>query len=124
MPTGGFIFPEGAIIFTPSVNRNLAGRHSAQLLRLTGGEFRLAPFLSSRNRRTIDDHWEGLLMDAAQASDEQTGDEAAQKQQSEKAKAEKERATDRRVGGNRGGSPRRTIFCTNGRRRTRSGGSA
>jgi CheY-like chemotaxis protein len=48
----------------------------AGLLRLQGGEFRLAPF-TQPSRQTIDGHWEALLMEAAQSSDEQ-GDEQAE----------------------------------------------
>ena len=51
----------------------------ARLLRLTGGEFRLAPF-TQPSRHTIDGQWEGILMEAAQSSDEQAGDEAARAQ--------------------------------------------
>jgi CheY-like chemotaxis protein len=50
----------------------------ASLLRLTGGEFRLAPF-SQPARHTINDRWESLLLEAAQSSDEQTGEAAAGK---------------------------------------------
>jgi CheY-like chemotaxis protein len=48
----------------------------ARLLRLKGGEFRLAPF-TQPGRQTIDGHWEALLMEAAQSSDEQEGEAPA-----------------------------------------------
>jgi CheY-like chemotaxis protein len=92
---GRIYISEGAIIHA-ECEQEFGRKALAQLLRLAGGEFRLAPF-TQPNRRTINDHWEGLLMDAAQASDEQAGDEAAQKQQVENAIAETERATDRRL---------------------------
>jgi hypothetical protein len=47
------------------------------LFGLKGGEFRLAPF-TQPSRHTIDGQWEGLLMEAAQASDEQAGELAAE----------------------------------------------
>jgi CheY-like chemotaxis protein len=59
----------------------------ASLLRLTGGEFHLAPFTQPA-RHTIDGQWEGLLLQAAQTSDEQTGEAAAQKLGGEMADAE------------------------------------
>ncbi len=59
----------------------------ASLLRLTGGEFRLAPFTQPA-RHTIDGQWEGLLLQAAQTSDEQTGEAAAQEAGGERASEE------------------------------------
>jgi CheY-like chemotaxis protein len=48
----------------------------AKLYGLKGGEFRLAPF-TQPSRQTIDGHWEGLLLEAAQVCDEQAHQQAA-----------------------------------------------
>ena len=68
----------------------------AQLLRLTGGEFRLAPF-TAPSRHTIEGQWEGLLMEAAQSSDEQAGEEAAQQSGADQAKVVLPAKADRKL---------------------------
>jgi CheY-like chemotaxis protein len=93
--TNGRIYiSEGAIIHA-ECEQEFGRPALAVLLRLKGGEFHLAPFVQP-DRKTIDEGWEGLLMDVAQASDEQAGEEAAQKQAAA-AVAEIERSTDRRL---------------------------
>jgi CheY-like chemotaxis protein len=93
---GGRIYiSEGNIIHAEF--GNIFGEKAlAQLLRLKGGEFRLAPF-TQPSRLTIDGQWEGLLMEAAQSSDEQTGEEAEKQLADEKAGKDLERKGDRRV---------------------------
>jgi CheY-like chemotaxis protein len=68
----------------------------SQLLRFTGGEFRLVQFVQP-TRRTIDGQWEGLLMEAAQASDEAAGDDAAQRLDAARALGELAPKADRRI---------------------------
>jgi CheY-like chemotaxis protein len=92
---GRIYISEGAIVHA-ECEQEFGKPALAQLLRLKGGEFHLAPFRTP-NRKTIDESWEGLLMDAAQASDEQAGDEATQKQQAAQIAAQVERAMDRRL---------------------------
>jgi CheY-like chemotaxis protein len=71
---GRIYISEGAIIHA-EVGRLLGEKALARLYGVKGGEFRLAPF-SQPSRHTIDGHWEGLLLEAAQLCDEQA-DEAA-----------------------------------------------
>jgi CheY-like chemotaxis protein len=92
---GRIYISEGSIIHA-EFDRIFGEKALAQLLRLTGGEFHLAPF-SQPSRQTIEGQWEGLLMEAAQSSDEQTGEEAAQESESDKASEAQKPKADRRV---------------------------
>jgi CheY-like chemotaxis protein len=67
---GRIYISEGSIIHA-EFGSVIGEKALAQLLRLTGGEFRLAPF-TQPSRHTINGQWEGILMEAAQASDEQS----------------------------------------------------
>jgi CheY-like chemotaxis protein len=91
---GRIYISEGSIIHAEF--DNIFGEKAlAQLLRLTGGEFHLVPFTQPK-RQTIEGSWEGLLMEAAQSSDEQAGEEAAQLD-ADKASASLKQKADRRV---------------------------
>jgi CheY-like chemotaxis protein len=92
---GRIYISEGAIIHAEC--EDVIGLKAlAQLLRLTGGEFHLAPF-TQPNRHTIEGQWEGLLMEAAQSSDEQAGDETARQPDGGMAPGALEPKADRRV---------------------------
>lgn len=65
---GRIYISEGNIIHA-EVGGIFGEKALARLYRLKGGEFRLAPF-TQPSRQTIDGHWEGLLLEAAQSSDE------------------------------------------------------
>jgi CheY-like chemotaxis protein len=84
---GGSIYiSEGSIIHAEA--GDLVGVPAlARLLGLKGGQFKLQPF-TQPSQQSLEGQWEGLLMEAAQASDEQAG------QQAELSKAS---ALDRRV---------------------------
>jgi CheY-like chemotaxis protein len=73
---GRIYISEGAIIHA-EVGGILGEKALARLYGLKGGEFRLAPF-TQPSRHTIDGHWEGLLLEAAQLCDEQEGGPVAQ----------------------------------------------
>jgi CheY-like chemotaxis protein len=73
---GRIYISEGSIIHA-EVGGILGEKALARLYGLKGGEFRLAPF-TQPSRHTIDGNWEGLLLEAAQACDEQAGAEALQ----------------------------------------------
>jgi CheY-like chemotaxis protein len=73
---GRIYISEGAIIHA-EVGGILGEKALARLFGLKGGEFRLAPF-TQPSRHTIDGHWEGLLLEAAQLCDEQAGQAAPQ----------------------------------------------
>jgi len=73
---GRIYISEGAIIHA-EIGGILGEKALARLYGLKGGEFNLVPF-TQPSRRTIDGQWEGLLMEAAQTSDEQAGELAAQ----------------------------------------------
>jgi CheY-like chemotaxis protein len=72
---GRIYISEGSIIHA-EFDSVLGEKALARLLRLSGGEFRLAPF-TPPSRHTIDGSWEALLMEAAQSSDEQAGEAAS-----------------------------------------------
>jgi CheY-like chemotaxis protein len=91
---GRIYISEGNIIHA-EFDRIFGEKALAQLLRLKGGEFKLIPFTQPA-RHTIDGQWEGLLMEAAQTSDEQEGEQEEQLA-SDKAKQPKLRRVDRRV---------------------------
>ena len=93
--SGRIYISEGSIIHA-ECDDIMGMKALAQLLQLTGGEFRLAPF-TTPGRQTIDGQWEGLLMEAAQSSDEQSGEDSAQQAEIEKAKKVLEPKSDRRV---------------------------
>jgi hypothetical protein len=68
----GQIFIEAGVVTHAAVGP-LAGEQAFyRLLSLKGGEFELRPF-KAPPQRTIENRWEFLLMDAARASDEETG---------------------------------------------------
>lgn len=69
---GGSIYiSEGSIIHAEA--GDLVGvKALARLLGLKGGEFKLKPF-TQPSQQSVEGQWEGLLMEAAQASDEQAG---------------------------------------------------
>jgi CheY-like chemotaxis protein len=68
----GQIFIEAGVITHAAVGA-LAGEQAFyRLLSLKGGEFQVKPF-KAPPQRTIESRWEFLLMDAARASDEETG---------------------------------------------------
>jgi CheY-like chemotaxis protein len=69
---GRIYISEGSIIHA-EIGGIYGEKALARLFGLKGGEFRLAPFVQP-SRQTIDGQWEGLLMEAAQASDEQAGE--------------------------------------------------
>jgi hypothetical protein len=73
---GRIYISDGAIIHA-ELGGILGEKALARLYGLRGGEFRLAQF-AQPSRHTIDGHWEALLMEAAQTSDEQAGEAAAQ----------------------------------------------
>ena len=73
---GRIYISDGAIIHA-ELGGILGEKALARLYGLKGGEFRLAPF-TQPSRHTVDGHWEALLMEAAQTSDEQAGEVAAQ----------------------------------------------
>jgi len=79
---GRIYISEGAIIHA-EVGGILGEKALARLYGIKGGEFRLAPF-TQPSRHTIDGHWEGLLLEAAQSSDEQAGEAALQESGGEK----------------------------------------
>lgn len=70
---GGSIYiSEGSIIHAEA--GDLVGvKALARLLGLKGGEFKLKPF-TQPSQHSVEGQWEGLLMEAAQASDEQAGE--------------------------------------------------
>jgi CheY-like chemotaxis protein len=86
-----YIF-EGSIIHA-EIGGIFGEKALARLYGLKGGEFRLAPF-TQPSRQTIDGQWEGLLMEAAQASDEQAGELAAQELAGEKVSVDLEPKAD------------------------------
>ncbi len=68
----GQIFIEAGVVTHAAVGA-LAGEAAFyRLLSLKGGEFQVKPF-KAPPQRTIDNRWEFLLMDAARATDEETG---------------------------------------------------
>jgi hypothetical protein len=68
----GLIYIEVGVVTHAAVGP-LAGEQAFyRLLSLKGGEFQVKPF-KSPPQRTIESHWEFLLMDASRASDEETG---------------------------------------------------
>jgi CheY-like chemotaxis protein len=82
---GRIYISEGSIIHA-EIGGIFGEKALARLYGLKGGEFRLAPF-TQPSRRTIEGQWEGLLMEAAQTSDEQAGELAAQELRGEVAAA-------------------------------------
>jgi len=74
---GRIYISEGSIIHA-EIGGIFGEKALARLFGLKGGEFRLAPFTQPA-RQTIDGQWEGLLMEAAQTSDEQAGELASAK---------------------------------------------
>ena len=93
---------EGSIIHA-EIGGIFGEKALARLYGLKGGEFHLVPF-TQPSRRTIEGQWEGLLMEAAQTSDEQAGELAAQELRDEtnadsgsKTDAPQSPQTDRRV---------------------------
>jgi CheY-like chemotaxis protein len=83
---GRIYISEGSIIHA-EIGGVFGEKALARLFGLKGGEFRLAPF-TQPGRQTIEGQWEGLLMNAAQTSDEQAGELAAQEQRDEMAGAD------------------------------------
>ncbi|HUD47715.1 MAG TPA: response regulator [Candidatus Baltobacteraceae bacterium] len=79
---GRVYISEGAIIHA-EVGGIFGEKALARLYGLKGGEFRLAPF-TQPSRQTIDGHWEGLLLEAAQLCDEAAGQPAPQESGAEK----------------------------------------
>ncbi|HLX71044.1 MAG TPA: response regulator, partial [Verrucomicrobiae bacterium] len=74
---GNIYISEGSIIHAEA--GNLVGVPAlARLLGLKGGQFKLKPF-TQPSQRSVEGQWESLLMEAAQASDEQAGEQADQK---------------------------------------------
>jgi CheY-like chemotaxis protein len=78
---GRIYISEGAIIHA-EIGDVLGEKALAGLYGLKGGEFRLAPF-TQPSRHTIDGHWEGLLLEAAQVCDERAGEAARQESSGE-----------------------------------------
>jgi hypothetical protein len=72
---GRIYISEGSIIHA-EIGGIFGEKALARLYGLKGGEFHLAAF-TQPSRQTIDGQWEGLLMEAAQASDELAGELAA-----------------------------------------------
>jgi CheY-like chemotaxis protein len=72
---GRIYISEGSIIHA-EIGGVFGEKALARLYGLKGGEFRLEPF-QQPPRQTIDGQWEGLLMEAAQASDELAGELAS-----------------------------------------------
>jgi CheY-like chemotaxis protein len=66
---GRIYISDGSIIHA-ELGGILGEKALARLYGLKGGEFHLTPF-TQPSRHTIDGHWEALLLEAAQASDEQ-----------------------------------------------------
>jgi CheY-like chemotaxis protein len=69
--TSGQIYIKAGEVTHAAVGTLIGEQAFYQLLALRGGEFQIKPF-KEPPRRTIDGHWEILLMDAARASDEDT----------------------------------------------------
>lgn len=67
----GQIYIEAGAVTHAAVGPLTGEQAFYRLLSLRGGEFQLKPF-TSPPQRTINAHWEFLLMDAARASDEET----------------------------------------------------
>ena len=72
---GRIYISDGSIIHA-EIGNVLGEKALAKLYGIKSGEFRLAPF-TQPPRQTIDGHWEALLMEAAQSSDEQAGEAVA-----------------------------------------------
>jgi CheY-like chemotaxis protein len=71
--SGRIYIAEGSIIHAEA--GDIYGEKAlARLFGLKGGEFHLRPYIQP-SRQTIDGQWEALLMEAAQASDEQAGEQ-------------------------------------------------
>lgn len=88
---GNIYISEGSIIHAEA--GDLVGVPAlARLLGLKGGQFKLKPF-AQPSQKSVEGHWEGLLMEAAQASDEQAGEHKGQGGD----KLPKASATERRV---------------------------
>jgi CheY-like chemotaxis protein len=73
---GRIYISEGSIIHA-EFGGILGEKALARLYGLKGGEFRLAPF-TQPSRHTINGSWEGLLLEAAQLCDEQSGEPVLQ----------------------------------------------
>jgi CheY-like chemotaxis protein len=73
--TDGRVYISDGAIIHAEVGSLVGEKALARLYALKGGEFRLAPFTPPA-RHTIDGHWEGLLLEAAQLCDEQGGEVA------------------------------------------------
>lgn len=69
--TTGQIYIQAGEVTHAAVGTLIGEQAFYQLLALRGGEFHIKPF-KEPPRRTIEGHWEILLMDAARASDEDT----------------------------------------------------
>jgi CheY-like chemotaxis protein len=76
--SGSIYISEGSIIHAET-GALIGEKALARLFGLKGGEFKLKPF-TQPSRQTIKGKWEGLLMEAAQASDEQAGELTSQAQ--------------------------------------------
>jgi CheY-like chemotaxis protein len=68
----GQIYIEAGVVTHAAVGLLTGEQAFYRLLSLKGGEFQVKPF-KSPPQRTIQSHWEFLLMDATRASDEETG---------------------------------------------------
>jgi CheY-like chemotaxis protein len=68
----GQIYIEAGAVMHAAVGQLTGEPAFHRLLSFKGGEFQVKPF-KSPPQRTINDRWEFLLMDAARASDEETG---------------------------------------------------
>jgi len=68
----GQIYIEAGVVTHAAVGALTGEQAFYRLLSLKGGEFQVKPF-KSPPQRTIQSHWEFLLMDATRAADEETG---------------------------------------------------
>jgi CheY-like chemotaxis protein len=95
---GSIYISEGSIIHAEA--GDFVGiKALARLLGLKGGEFKLKPFTQPA-QQSVEGQWEGLLMEAAQASDEQAGELAKQEKAGtavSEAEAASQIGSDRRV---------------------------
>lgn len=84
--SNGQIFIESGEVTHAAVGTLIGEQAFYQLLLLKGGKFQVKPF-NPPPKRTIQGHWEILLMDAARASDEETDTTRRTKEAVEKANA-------------------------------------
>ncbi|HEY3915089.1 MAG TPA: response regulator [Verrucomicrobiae bacterium] len=88
----GLIYISEGNIIHAEVGGIFGEKALAKLYGLKGGEFRLAPF-TQPSRQTIDGHWEGLLLEAAQSCDEQAHQQGALVSETAREAAQRERDT-------------------------------